>query len=76
MIVLYKCKCMQDQVGVEIRPRGSHENIEDWMIVLSEALSSHHKNLNSNCMETKMEYVKIPISENSKGIGMAPILDS
>lgn len=75
--IRYKCACMQDEVGVDVRQRLELEDIVNWVeVTVAAAVSNDHFKRSPRCFLGKTEYVKIPMAENAPFIGAAPKLDS
>lgn len=65
--VFYKCKCMKEEVSVEVEERGFQEDIEEFMHRLVWTLAGDHTRRSPLCRATKMEYAKVPVTD--KGVG-------
>lgn len=77
MRVLYRCKCMDGEAGVEVRNRIEGEDVVYWVEqVVGAAVGADHRSRSPMCPSSTMEYVKIPAPENAPFIGGKPRLDS
>jgi hypothetical protein len=71
--VIYKCKCLQDEVTFQVRARGPHQDIANWMRNQVEpGLSRDHRERSPLCMATAVEYLKLPVPEDNRRIGDSP----
>lgn len=76
VVVRYKCRCMTEEASVDVRYRGEHEDVKDWIVVvMSAALIEDHKRRSPLCRSTTMEYVKVPMPENSPMLGGRPVVN-
>lgn len=68
MRLVLKCKCTDGEIGLSVRDRGDGEDIRHYMdyVQLEVALWHQHR----GCGETKLEYLKIPVTAD-KPIGVS-----
>lgn len=76
MLIRYKCRCFQDEAVLNVPDRTEGEDVVRWMESLQALIGDDHRKRSALCTATTMEYAKIPVPENSPGIGMKPHLDS
>jgi len=62
-----KCKCTDGEVGLVVRERSESEDIADYMEYIQGKIGIWHQS--RGCLETKLEYLKFPLSED-KPIGV------
>lgn len=67
---------MKNEVELVIPDRRANGDLGDWMHMMATCISTDHRAMNPICMRTEMEYAKIPMADNSQGVGMASKLDS
>lgn len=70
MDVRYKCRCMANEVTIDVHDREEGEDVVDWMkgcVVVEVSLD--HGNRSPLCQERKMEYVKLPYDSETGRIG-------
>jgi hypothetical protein len=67
LTVFYKCSCMQDEGSFQMKARGEHEPIGDFMERLGAALGRDHIARNPLCRETKVEYVRMLLPKRPDG---------
>lgn len=61
LTVFYKCKCLKAEVSVEVPDRSPAVDIVFWVqTILGTRVGNDHASRSPYCMETEMEYVKIP----------------
>jgi hypothetical protein len=73
----YKCRCMAQQVAVDVQERTEDQDVVDWVEnTVGHAIGADHRARSPFCMATVMEFAKIPAPENAPFIGGAPKLDS
>lgn len=68
MKVLLKCKCTDGEVGLDVRDRNEGEHILDYMNHVQGEVGHWHQF--RQCSETKLEYLKMPLTED-KPIGVS-----
>lgn len=77
MKLQYKCKCLVNEVEIEVRERLPDEIIVHWVeTVVGYAIGNDHNNRSPTCREKTVEYVKIPVPENAPYIGSKPRMNS
>ena len=67
---------MQDEGKCLVPIRSAGEDISEWMNKVRIAITEDHHKRNALCIQTKMEYVKIPVPENAPYLGAEPKLNS
>jgi hypothetical protein len=62
----YKCHCMPSEVSLLVRERTAEESVVEWMeSVARPALGVDHATRSPLCMSSKMEYLKIPVDDDT-----------
>lgn len=73
--VLYKCRCLRDEVTVQVRYRAANETLEDWMeLVVRPVVQMDHAGRSPKCDADKLQYAKIWRPENEPFIGGKPVV--
>lgn len=73
--VRYKCLCMAEEAVVCLPYRSDDEDVVTWVReTVGWLISSDHARRSPSCMQTCVEYVKIPMPENAPYIGGRPEL--
>jgi hypothetical protein len=73
----YKCRCMAEEVALEVRNRRHGEDVGEWMHhVVQLAMTTDHMTRSPRCRAATVEYAKLPMAENTPYIGGEPKLDS
>lgn len=71
LTVKYKCACMQDEGSLTMKARRHGEDIDDFMGRLQRELGRDHAARNPLCRADKVEFVKVPLDEESGQVGGA-----
>jgi hypothetical protein len=72
-LIIYKCPCMQDEATFVVRFRQPDEDVVSWMEeVVAPGLGRSHFSLSPRCTAGKTEYIKIPLLDESRGLGERP----
>lgn len=70
--VIYKCVCMAAERSVYVQTRQPGQDLQTWMgFLVHTAIAEDHHIISPHCQRVNTEYAKIPLKENSPGIGMA-----
>lgn len=70
--IIYTCgTCSVADRKVALMERGETETIDEFMTRLTQRVSSDHIRQSPRCMARTMQFVKIPLADESKGIGAA-----
>lgn len=64
-----RCKCTDGEVTLRVRDRKKEEDIRDYMEHIQEEIGFWH--MSRGCPETNLEYLKIPVPNETKGIGFS-----
>lgn len=73
--VLYKCRCLRDEVTVRVRYREAKEDMDDWMEwVVQPAVQLDHAGRSPACQAAHIQYAKIWRPENEPFIGGKPVV--
>jgi hypothetical protein len=68
--LLWKCRCMPEEAALEVRARAPGEDIAAWMEgVVLPSVTRAHTAWSPLCGATAVEYLKLPIPEDGRGIG-------
>jgi hypothetical protein len=70
--VIYKCRCMTEEIAFEMPARRFNEDIADFMERVKRWLGEDHSQRSPFCRETNVEYLKLPVPEDGRGIGSSP----
>lgn len=65
--VRYKCRCMSQEVRLQVRARDKHEEILDFMEKVQASIGDDHHSRSPLCMATTMEYAKVPVDDDMIG---------
>lgn len=77
MLVKYKCRCMKEEREIVVTDRVSGTDIKEWVdMVVTPSISYDHRVRNCLCFAKSMEFVKIPVNEQTGEAGTAPELHS
>jgi hypothetical protein len=68
--IRYKCACLKEEVGFQMRERMADEDLRDYIDRLQQAITVDHNNRSPLCVRDKMEYAKLPISSDRIGGGV------
>ena len=70
----YKCACMAEEAIVKVPVRREDEDVVDWMShICTAAIAIDHRFRSPDCRAEKIDYIKIPMSENTPYIGAKPV---
>lgn len=69
MEVIYKCKCMPEQVSIKVRDRDPKTMLGYWMNIVTAEIGYDHHLRSPKCELETMEYCMIPAC-NEAGIGV------
>jgi hypothetical protein len=68
--ITYKCRCMIEEVSIDIPSRGRSVELPDWIErVVKPELGRDHATRSPLCAATAVEYLKLPIPEDGRRIG-------
>lgn len=76
LTMMYKCRCMDAEVSIEVPTRPAQGDLMLWMDVVRASIALDHQARAPRCTADVMEYAKIPVDEDAPGIGMKPPLSS
>ena len=64
--IRYLCRCMKEEVTVEVAPRIESEDVIAWMHnVMSPRIAADHLARSPLCRQRTMTYVKIPFDDDT-----------
>lgn len=71
--IKYKCRCMKAEAAVFVVPRDPARNVVEWIEgpVMS-AVGYDHTTRSPFCRAEKLDYLKLPVNEQSQAIGAKP----
>lgn len=72
MKIFYKCRCMKAEAVIDVPDRRPEGELMEWMGLVQHAIAVDHKALSPRCMAVAMEYAKIPLEDETQGIGVKP----
>lgn len=75
MKISYKCKCMAKEVEIDVPDRRPFTDIRPWMEMVQGCMGYDHTALSPHCRRQEVEYCRIPIDEDSVGVGIPPEKD-
>lgn len=70
--IQYKCYCMQVEREITVRERLPNEDVRRWVEYMGTMISGDHQTVSPLCMQTTMEYAKIPWDGDQAPIGTRP----
>lgn len=74
MLVKYKCRCMRAEREIVVTDRVKDSDIGMWMnLVLQPSVTYDHNSTKPLCINPVMDYVKIPVDEESGQVGVPEV---
>ena len=65
MQIVYKCRCTATEVELDVPDRRPYTDICKWMEIVGQCIGFDHNEMSPECVETKIEYLKVPLGDGA-----------